>query len=1451
VFSATVVLLLGLASKASAVIVVSGVETWGATSMDQDIQVVDGGTLTVTGLFRIVNGHTLTVEEGGQVVVNARVDFDTGGTLVMNGGTAGFNDTVKFPDNDDGSVYIYLHGGLLTCGDTESYAIRGSELHVGGGVMRTGYVSVPRRDPESDDWNIQPIPPYEEIIITDLGGDVKEISAASPAVEVTFASVSSGDFETISPAMLAVSLSEAQVDTVTVTYALTGGTAEGSGTDYTITPSPLTFNPSETNKTINISIVDDGANEEDETIEVTLTGVSGGEVILGNITQHTYTIIDPRPKVSFNTGSSSGRESVTPAHIEVSLSWPIAETVTVDYAVTGGTATGGGVDYTLPGDGTLTFDPCETIGYITIDIVEDDLEEGSETIIITLSNPTGNARLGNSAEHTFTITEQVPLLRGAFYFRADSDPSARIGPHPDIMLRLGDGDDKLMFRRDKGYLPVWYTEGSPEEDFSVEITRSNCENTVNPYSRVSIIETNPARAIVHWRYARDCSNIGTTGTGWVDEYFTVYPDGVCMRTVKDAAGTTFAQWEDGTPDIYGLQLLPGSIGTLPASWLDPPALSITSGDYSDEGFNDQRRCYTLQCDVTGAPTVLNATLDTSGGKSIHNPVIVIKNWGDAEAQVSVDDQPFGDCYVGYADDMYGDHLVVWLGIETTSSIDISIAPSGGSGQFVDRALPLDFGYDFENDVPPLPMGSPEPGAFGAYYTQLKFNNKFDELWRVGQHTDVVVQFDDNAHRFVFWRGTNYGPHWASDTSETLYSNWYGTQFVERRASEWGGDGCCAEPMQDWDCRYAHARIISSNAARAIVQWRYASCDKNYDIVRDSGGDVWGDWDEEYFTIYPDAISVRKVTAYSSRTGGGDMESPHIEYHEAIPVTNPGTIPEDNIHWNALSATNYAGNKRDWVAQDVDGGAMTNLGQIADKPIMVVRMKGSTVPVSIVEGTSVEHDPVGQHDCRPFNAYDDWPGWPDDDRSAGGWYWEEDPDTHCYRNFWTKYPSHCSILHLKWDDYEHVTNVRRTKLMLFGMFDAAEAANVNNLIPLAQSWEYAPTLTITSGGFSGGSYDKTERAYKISRDSQEAMELEVTMNTSSNSPVYNPCFVIENWGSEVQLAVDGQPVEPGPDFRQGTEPGADEVSSLVVWLKKESISPINVTISASGIPGDFDDDKDVDMVDLDVLVSHWLEENFSSEPVGQVVGWWKFDEGNGTTAYDSAGDNHGTLSGDPDWVPGQVGSHALDFDGDQDCVTAADNNDSLDIDDNITITAWVKLNNLNAYYFLVTKQPSGTAAINYPGNYEFRIKVATGHLQLLHQTSTGQTYSTYTSTSGIGVETWYHVAVTLTEGGDVNFYINGLPAGTSSQSGTFGILNDEPVRIGTRKDTYSYFDGTIDDVRIFDYELNADEITQVYQGLPVEDRFICLVNPVGDLNNDCQVNSADYAIFAFHWAESPP
>jgi len=1031
---------------------------------------------------------------------------------------------------------------------------------------------------------------------------------ASTRATIQFASAASGDLESVSPAVLEVVLTNGDAgQTYTVDYAVTGGTATGGGVDYTLASGVLTFDPGVTSQPIDVTIVNDGLDEEDETIVVGLSNPTGGNAELGQITEHTYTIVDPRPAVGFDSAASRAQEDSGSALIPVSLSLTATGPISVDYSVIGGTATGAGVDYTLA-DGTLNFTIGDKTKNIPITIVADEIDEGSETVILQLSNASG-AKPGQM-QHTFTITEQRPLLRGAFYFRADSDPTARVGSHPDIMVRLGEGEDKLIFRRNKGYLPVWYTEDIGEQDLPVEVGRSGCETTVNWHSRVEVIETSPARAIVHWRYATNCSRTSMTIQDWVDEYFTVYPDGVCIRTIKDAAGTSCSQWNSMSPVIRNLQLVPEGVVALPAEWLNPAELVLNSGDYTNEGYNEQRRCYSLQCNNACAPSALNVSLDTGGGKSIHNPVLVLKNWGDADAEVAVNGQP-AIHYVGYADDMYGDHLVVWLGIESAASIDVTITPQGGSGQFVNRPKAPVHSYEFNNS-PPLPLGSEEPGGFGAYYTRLRFNDTFDSEFRHGEHADVVVQFEDNAHRFVFWRGTNYQPHLAGDTSETPqnphvgqgigipgipYSCWYGTEFLERRGEEWGLPRYL-EPMSDQQCRYAHVRIISSNAARAIVQWRYAPCHLDYRCNNDSG-DPWGDWVNEYYIIYPDAISVRHLIGWSRRTGDSGDENPHFEYHEAMPIANPGTVPEDNIHLNAVSATNYSGSKKDWVWQASCGGGPSNFDDIHGRPIIVFRMKGSTVPITITDGTPTLDPISGLPDCRLFNHYDDWPAWPDRARSfikdpspvppEYDHWWDDDMSTCCYRYFWKYVPAHCSEFHVKWRSWVHVQDKRKEKLMLFGMYDADEAANVNNLLPLGRSWEYAPSLTITSGGFSGGSYDKTERAYKISRISQEATELAFTMNASSTSPVCNPCFVIQNWDSRVQLTIDGQAVASGPDFRQGIEKTAEEACSLVVWINKQSTSPINIVISEPcTIPGDLDGDGNVDGSDLATFMSHWLD-----------------------------------------------------------------------------------------------------------------------------------------------------------------------------------------------------------------------------------------------------------------------
>ena len=100
----------------------------------------------------------------GKLIANARVDINSPGFLtIRSGGVVEFNDTFKFPDNDEGAPGPTIHiesGGMMTVGDTESIFAR---LYDGGiflapdAIYETGMISLgERRDPRSAEWKIEP-----------------------------------------------------------------------------------------------------------------------------------------------------------------------------------------------------------------------------------------------------------------------------------------------------------------------------------------------------------------------------------------------------------------------------------------------------------------------------------------------------------------------------------------------------------------------------------------------------------------------------------------------------------------------------------------------------------------------------------------------------------------------------------------------------------------------------------------------------------------------------------------------------------------------------------------------------------------------------------------------------------------------------------------------------------------------------------------------------------------------------------------------------------------------------------------------------------------------------------------------------------------------------------------------------------------------------------------------
>jgi hypothetical protein len=211
----------------------------------------------------------------------------------------------------------------------------------------------------------------------------------------------------------------------------------------------------------------------------------------------------------------------------------------------------------------------------------------------------------------------------------------------------------------------------------------------------------------------------------------------------------------------------------------------------------------------------------------------------------------------------------------------------------------------------------------------------------------------------------------------------------------------------------------------------------------------------------------------------------------------------------------------------------------------------------------------------------------------------------------------------------------------------------------------------------------------------------------------------------------------------------------------------------------------------------------------LVGHWAFDENSGAIASDSSGrGSDGTIEGNAHWVAGKMGISALNFD-DSDDIVIIEHAPWLDIEEALTISLWVNTPEVANPNHMVTKQPSGTAPDNYPGNYEFRVKQDT--IQFLHQTSESTDYSEYHSTSQITADEWHHAVVSVVEGGFVEFYLDGSPAGSLTQSGTFGVLNDNSLRIGGRKDNH-FFNGILDDVYLYDRALTRDQIEGLSEGI---------------------------------------
>ena len=225
---------------------------------------------------------------------------------------------------------------------------------------------------------------------------------ASPTLIVSDETITEGDGGT-QVMTFDVTLSAASGREVRVSYNTTGGSAT-AGSDYNTVSGSLTFNPGETAKTVDVTILGDTLDEGTaETFNFAIGGPTNATVAdstgVGTITDD-----DTAPTLSVTDNSGPEQNSPLPFTVQLSRSYP--QTVTVGYSTANGSAVAG-QDYTSA-SGTLTFAAGTTQQTVNVSILDDQVSEGSETFFVNLATPSGGAVIGD-AQGVGTITDAADI----------------------------------------------------------------------------------------------------------------------------------------------------------------------------------------------------------------------------------------------------------------------------------------------------------------------------------------------------------------------------------------------------------------------------------------------------------------------------------------------------------------------------------------------------------------------------------------------------------------------------------------------------------------------------------------------------------------------------------------------------------------------------------------------------------------------------------------------------------------------------------------------------------------------------------------------------------------------------------------------------------------------------------------------------------------------------------
>jgi len=243
-----------------------------------------------------------------------------------------------------------------------------------------------------------------------------------------------------------------------------------------------------------------------------------------------------------------------------------------------------------------------------------------------------------------------------------------------------------------------------------------------------------------------------------------------------------------------------------------------------------------------------------------------------------------------------------------------------------------------------------------------------------------------------------------------------------------------------------------------------------------------------------------------------------------------------------------------------------------------------------------------------------------------------------------------------------------------------------------------------------------------------------------------------------------------------------------WGTDEPLCDIGPTPLGDGI---------VDVQDLIILAEHFFEDY-------RLIAHWNLDELEGNIAHDGANDNDSNIHGEPLWQPeGGMVDGALQFDGIDDCVET----DFIlnPADGAFSVFAWIKGG--AAGQVIISQKDNTVGRTTNPGSAWLGVGASDGKL------TTGLMNTVFGSLDSESVITdgqWHHIGLAYDFDGLHRYlYMDGIEVAKDTNP-VGGVSSDGGLYIGASKDLEAgtFFSGMIDDIRIYDMALSAEEIAEL-------------------------------------------